>query len=59
VKSLSKQPIKPLFDTNRTGLGIHPDGNVPCTAGCIGATDSDTRSMREALRNHQVEIIVR
>jgi hypothetical protein len=28
--------IKPLFKTKRFGLGIHPDGNVPGTLGCIG-----------------------
>jgi hypothetical protein len=53
------QPITPLFDTDRTGLGFHPDGNVPGTEGCIGATDSDTRSMREALKNHRGVIIVK
>lgn len=29
-------PIDPQFQTNRTGLGIHPDGNVKGTLGCIG-----------------------
>lgn len=29
-------PITPRFETDRTGLGIHPDGNVPGTLGCIG-----------------------
>ena len=28
--------ITPLFKTDRTELGIHPDGNVLGTAGCIG-----------------------
>lgn len=32
-------PITPLFLTNRAGLGIHPDGNVAGTRGCIGLTD--------------------
>jgi uncharacterized protein RhaS with RHS repeats len=52
-------PITPLFDTDRTGLGFHPDGNVPGTAGCVGATDSNTRSMRDALRDHRGIIIVK
>jgi RHS repeat-associated protein len=53
------QPITPNFPTNRTGLGIHPDGNVPGTAGCIGATDNDTNSLRDALMNDQGPLTVR
>jgi RHS repeat-associated protein len=53
------QPITPNFPTNRTGLGIHPDGNVPGTAGCIGATDNDTTSLRDALANDQGLLTVR
>lgn len=26
----------PLFETERSGFGIHPDGNVPGTLGCVG-----------------------
>ena len=33
-------PIRPLFSTYRRGLGIHPDGNVTGTEGCIGLTGS-------------------
>lgn len=29
-------PIKPKFSTPRSGFGIHPDGNVHGTLGCIG-----------------------
>lgn len=29
-------PIIPLFDSDRTGLGIHPDGGTSGTAGCVG-----------------------
>ena len=29
-------PLTPHFSTVRTGLGIHPDGNLPGTKGCIG-----------------------
>lgn len=46
-------PIFPTFATNRgrSGgrLGIHPDGNVPGTAGCIGLTDPDTSSFFNAI----------
>lgn len=28
-------PITPQFPTDRNGLGIHPDGNVPGSLGCI------------------------
>ncbi len=53
------QPITPNFPTNRTGLGIHPDGNKPGTAGCIGATDNDTTSLFDALLNDQGPLTVR
>lgn len=29
-------PLIPLFDSDRTGLGIHPDGGTKGTEGCIG-----------------------
>lgn len=29
-------PIQPTFDTHRSGFGIHPDGGVKGTLGCIG-----------------------
>ena len=29
-------PISPEIDTKRSGFGIHPDGRVPGTLGCIG-----------------------
>ena len=53
------QLITPNFPTNRTGFGIHPDGNVPGTAGCIGATDRDTTSLWDALRNDQGPLTVK
>ena len=28
--------LYPQFETNRIGLGIHPDGNIKGTLGCIG-----------------------
>lgn len=33
-------PLNPLFDTHRSGFGIHPDGNTPGTLGCIGLKSS-------------------
>ncbi len=53
------QPITPSFPTNRTGLGIHPDGNVPGTAGCVGVTSRDTADLYDALLNDQGPLTVR
>jgi len=36
-------PIESSADSTRSGLGIHPDGNVPGTEGCIGLQDDDAR----------------
>lgn len=45
-------PLKPNFDAKgRSGFGIHPDGNVPGTLGCIGLTDDDTSDAYEAFKN--------
>jgi hypothetical protein len=44
-------PIKPTFTTPRDGFGIHPDGGVPGTLGCIGLTAADTESFFEAIRS--------
>jgi hypothetical protein len=41
-------PLTPQFKTNRTGLGIHPDGNVPGTQGCIGLKN-DAHKFYEAI----------
>lgn len=42
------QFINPQFSTLRTDLGVHPDGNVAGTEGCIGLLDSDCRPWRTA-----------
>lgn len=42
-------PLRPQFPTDRSGFGIHPDGNVPGTLGCIGLTQEDTREILELL----------
>ena len=44
--------IEPDFDADgRGGFGIHPDGNSPGTAGCVGLADEDTTDARKALGN--------
>jgi len=43
-------PLYPQFETERTGLGIHPDGNIPGTAGCIGIREKDTRELFARLK---------
>lgn len=37
--------LHPQFETPRSGLLLHPDGNGPGTEGCIGATGC-TKSLR-------------
>ena len=34
-------PLEPKFATPRQGLGIHADGNVPGTQGCVGLRGQD------------------
>jgi RHS repeat-associated protein len=41
--------LKLRDDLGRTGLGIHPDGNVPGTEGCIGLTAPDSSEVAEIL----------
>lgn len=38
------QVLDPQFSTARNNLGIHPDGNLTGTLGCIGLLDADTSS---------------
>ncbi len=42
--------LLPQFETNRSGLLIHPDGGKPGTAGCIGAQGC-TSSLRQFLES--------
>jgi hypothetical protein len=44
--NIFKFRLHPQFTTNRSGLLVHPDGGVPGTAGCIGATGC-TQSLRD------------
>lgn len=50
--------IKPLFETDRSGFGIHPDGNVPGTLGCIGIRLEVTREVFEALLSSEDKILI-
>ena len=36
-------PLTPQFTTVRHGLGIHPDGNLVGTLGCVGLQGADTK----------------
>lgn len=42
------QVLEPNFTTPRTDLGIHPDGNVAGTEGCIGIQPDDTKAWYDA-----------
>ena len=45
------QVIDPQFSTDRTELGIHPDGNLSGTRGCIGLLESDTSAWYDAFKS--------
>ena len=36
-------PLSPKFSTMRHGFGIHPDGNLPGTKGCVGLQGQDIK----------------
>lgn len=40
-------------------LGIHPDGNVPGTKGCIGIIDDDTMSLFNIFKQLNISEIIR
>ncbi len=45
--------LNPAFDTERTDLRIHPDGNVPGTEGCIGPScGADQKKVYDSLKNY-------
>ncbi|MGJ1436097.1 MULTISPECIES: hypothetical protein [Sphingobacterium] len=58
LKNCWFQLIEPQFSTDRTGLGIHPDGNVSGTQGCIGLLDSDTSAWYAAFKSIPAGTIV-
>jgi hypothetical protein len=45
------QLLSPQFSTNRTELGIHPDGNKIGTKGCIGLIDANTKAWYDAFKS--------
>jgi len=51
-------PLKPLFECDRTGLGIHPDGNIPGTKGCLGITAQNTRDLYRVLKSSPDRILI-
>ena len=61
------QPILANFDTtrdggiHRDGLGLHPDGFLPGTSGCVGVTTDDTSDLYDWLLNNwsTTDLIVR
>jgi RHS repeat-associated protein len=44
--------LDPTFKTDRDLLRIHPDGNVPGTEGCIGASCSVQQTVHDSLRGY-------
>jgi len=50
------QFLEPQFSTPRTDLGIHPDGNVRGTAGCIGLLDENCSAWRQAFESLSADI---
>jgi hypothetical protein len=56
-------PITADFDTKRGDLGIHPDGNVYGTQGCIGLVDDDAvkfwqKVLNTAYKNRPKKLMV-
>lgn len=56
-------PLKPQFTTARHGFGIHPDGNLPGTKGCVGLQGGDIKKfwdkwMRTAIKARPSSLVV-
>ncbi|MEM9894927.1 MAG: hypothetical protein AAF789_01040 [Bacteroidota bacterium] len=51
LKNCWFQVITPQFSTHRTDLGIHPDGNLQGTLGCIGILDTNTKPWYDAFKS--------
>lgn len=51
-------PITPRFATHRSSLGIHPDGNVSGTLGCIGIVNGNTYSLYTTLRHAHGDVLL-
>ncbi len=57
-------PLTPKFATTRHGFGIHPDGNLPGTKGCVGLQGADMKKfwdkwMRTVMSARPASLIVR
>lgn len=50
--------LLPQFATERSGFGIHPDGNVPGTKGCIGLMKKDTRPIYDWMMKAEDPIVL-
>lgn len=49
-----------FFWLGKGDFGIHPDGNVPGTKGCIGIVEADTRPLFNKLKNlNQQQVTVK
>jgi hypothetical protein len=51
LKNCWFQVLSPQFSTDRTELGIHPDGNKIGTKGCIGLIDANTKDWYDAFKS--------
>ena len=56
-------PLAAKFSTTRNGFGIHPDGNLPGTKGCVGLQGADTKKfwgkwMRTSMNSRPSSLVV-
>ena len=56
-------PLTPTFSTTRHGFGIHPDGNLPGTKGCVGIQGKDIQTfwqhwMQTSIKQRPKELVV-
>lgn len=51
-------PITPRFETPRSGLGIHPDGGISGTLGCVGIVDGNTWALYRLLLRAEGETLL-
>jgi hypothetical protein len=54
-KNCWSQTLINTFDTTRTDLAIHPDGNWPGTRGCIGLEEINTLEFKNELKKTLME----
>jgi len=51
--------LKPLFETERNNLAIHPEGNIHGTLGCIGILKNDLYAHADIHSLLRIEKIIR